>query len=108
MNADPLALANKAADGVHSRALNNPLEVAQRGEKHGKDNDACAKRRNDTEGFVEGVHARNAAYRPKLNDGGQRARRLQPERDAAVKCSRWLGGMLIVLESKLCPSELSK
>jgi len=28
--------------------------------------------------------------RPKLSDGGHEARRLQTERDAAVRCSAWL------------------
>ena len=28
--------------------------------------------------------------RPKLSDGGHEARRLEQERDAAVRCSAWL------------------
>src|SRR5260221_1434966 len=38
------------------------------------------------------------AQRPKLSDGGHEARRLQQQRDAAVRCSDWLG---IVREMEL-------
>jgi hypothetical protein len=34
------------------------------------------------------------AKRPKLSDGGHEARRLQRRRDAAVRCSTWLGHLL--------------
>src|SRR5437867_10234588 len=46
---------------------------------------------------------------PKLSDGGHEARRLQPRRPAAVRCSAWLGRIkveLISLEST-CPSPCS-
>jgi hypothetical protein len=35
----------------------------------------------------------DAVERPKLSDGGDEARRLQPQRDAAVRCGAWLGGI---------------
>ena len=38
---------------------------------------------------------RVATQRPKLSDGGYGARRLQPRRPAAVRCSAWLGGVVM-------------
>ena len=35
--------------------------------------------------------------RPKLSDGGHEARRLQPRRPTAVRCSAWLGGVVMML-----------
>src|SRR3954451_5700054 len=37
------------------------------------------------------------AERPKLSDGGHEARRWQPRRPAAVRCSAWLGRELMTL-----------
>jgi len=42
-----------------------------------------------------GREMRSAARRPKLTDGGHEARRLEQEREAAVRCGTKLGGMTI-------------
>src|SRR5207253_2211200 len=42
-----------------------------------------------------------SAERPKLSGGGHETRRLQPRRPAAVRCSAWLGLVVITLCASL-------
>src|SRR6266545_1532770 len=51
-----------------------------------------------------------AAERPKLSDPAHEGVRLQPGRDGRVRCSAWLGRVVIGLKSKLpdCGSHRSK
>src|SRR5206468_407189 len=42
--------------------------------------------------------------RPRLSDGGQEARRLKQKRDAAVRCSAWLGRLCLCSLNLIAPS----